>query len=372
MEKKLTNITLEAIEADEKPVQNYNVGFVFNEKNYLNTKLEKGQNSKELRIRLLPVDKNSNSPFKTIYMHTVTVPPEVSPKTPWKSYICLSKTEDIDHEILGSKCPFCELNQEAYKNMKEWQEKYQEAKKKYDSTKDETYHEEMSRCEVEADRWKTISLKNKPSEGCLMRVIERGAEEDGTKFWKTNVRGDKKDPKNLIKALFKNRYEESIEEAKEENGGVLPEDFEPENILDVETGKDLKITITRVFTNDGKPTDKTTISIVDYGKNKPLSNDPDEMEKWINDEKVWSDVFVAKPYDYLSLIIDGEVPFYDKANKKWIPKIRKKDGEAEVSNTKAEQKADERIAAAKAKIEETEEEYESPDEEDNEPEELPF
>ena len=42
-----------------------------------------------------------------------------------------------------------------------------------------------------------------------------------------------------------------------------------------------------------------------------------EMIKWVNDEKKWSDVFVAKPYDYLSLIIDKKVPFYDKANGVW-------------------------------------------------------
>ena len=102
--------------------------------------------------------------------------------------------------------------------------------------------------------------------------------------------------------------------AKDENNGVLPEDFEPRNILDVETGRDLKVTIERVFDKEGKPTDKTTVSIVDYGNDKPLSNNPELMDKWINDEKVWSDVFVAKPYDYLSIVLDGGVPFYDKEN----------------------------------------------------------
>ena len=28
--------------------------------------------------------------------------------------------------------------------------------------------------------------------------------------------------------------------------------------------------------------------------------------------KKWSDVFSTKPYDYLKLVLEGEVPWYDK------------------------------------------------------------
>ena len=319
------NISPEALEDDNARAPRQTNAF--NEKNYLNVKLAAGQNSKELKIRLLPIDKDSSSPFKTVWMHTVQVSPEISPKTPWKSYVCLNRTEDIDHDTLGNKCPFCELNHDAYENKV----KAHEAKN-----------------EAEEARWKKISLENKPSEVCVMRCIERGAEDDGPKFWKVNVRTDLKDPKNIIKKLFKDRWQESIEVAKDENNGVLPEGFEPRNILDVETGRDLKVTIERVFDKEGKPTDKTTVSIVDYGNDKPLSNDAELMDKWINDEKVWSDVFVAKPYDYLSIVLEGGVPFYDKENHRWIPKI-KQTAEQQEKKKEEEKKADDKIEAAKEK-----------------------
>ena len=53
---------------------------------------------------------------------------------------------------------------------------------------------------------------------------------------------------------------------------------------------------------------------------KPLTTDEEKKEEWLNDKKVWSDVFVAKPYEYLEVIIDGEIPWFDRKTGKWIPK----------------------------------------------------
>ena len=343
-ERRRQNISIDSLGGEERTVKRTST---FDEKNYLNVKLKKGENTKELRIRLLPIDKDSSSPFKTIWMHTVQVDKEISPNSSWKSYICLNKTDDINHERFGKKCPFCELNHDAYVKRGEAH--------KIGNTVDEK-------------RWQDISLANKPSEVCVMRCIERGAEADGPKFWKVNVRTDEKDPMSLITKLVKDRYKESIEVAKEDNGGELPEDFVPENILDIYEGKDLKLTITRNFTKDGQPTDKTTISVVDYGKNKPLSESEEQIDEWINDTKVWSDVFVAKPYDYLSIILEGGVPFYDKENNRWIPKIKKNNSEKESEKSEAIKAAERTIKEAEKKaLESTVDE-----EEDNEPEELPF
>ena len=317
----------------------------FDAKNYLNVKLAPGENSKEIRIRLLPVDKDTNSPFKTIYMHQIKVAPEISANG-WKSYVCLKHTEDIDHDELGDKCPFCEMNKMAYENMLK-------AKEEGD--------------EVGVERWKAISLANKVSEVCVVRCIERGSEDDGPKFWKFNVRSDGKDPKSIIKELYKMRKQESIDEAKEDNDGELPDDFVPMNILDLENGRDLKVTITRVFDKDGKPTKKTSISIVDYGKNRPISKDEDEVNDWISDEKVWSDVFVAKPYEYLSIILDGEVPFYDKQNHKWVSKGRVRNEEVK-QQKKEENEAEEKYRKARDKALE----YSDDEEEDEDTEELPY
>ena len=192
----------------------------------------------------------------------------------------MEKTEGIDTEKFGNKCPFCELNREAYKNFTE---------------ETDTMLKE---------RWKKISFDNMPKEACIVRCIERGAEEDGPKFWKFNTRKDKTDPKGQIMELYKTRLEESREEGDVE-----------ENILDVRTGKDLKITISMAAEN------RASIKVVDYGKNKPLSNDENQIMAWINDDKKWSDVFAIKPYDYLKIVLDGDIPFYDKKMNKWVTKV---------------------------------------------------
>jgi hypothetical protein len=282
------NITMEAMDCEINTVSSSfkNKEKVFDEKNYLNIRLSDNQTTKELKFRLLPIDGESNTPFKKIHVHTVKVPKEVSPSG-WKSYICIEKTDGIDRNIYGSKCPFCEMNREAYK--------------KFTEATEPTIKE----------RWKKISLDNIPKEACIVRGIERGAEEDGPKFWKFNIRKDKTDPKGQIMELYKTRLEESREEG-----------LEDENILDINTGKDLKITISLASDNN-QGENRTSVKIVDYGKNKPLSTDVNQMLEWVNDSKKWSDVFTIKPYDYLSVILEGEIPFYDKTLNKWVKKMDK-------------------------------------------------
>lgn len=341
------NITNDVMEDEEQGSKRKNQT-TFNEKNYLNVKLRKNEDSKELRIRLLPIDKETGSPFKTIHMHTIAVPKEIS-ENGWKSYVCLKHTDDIDHDAYGNDCPFCEMNHIAFEKMKKAEEEDDK---------------------VGVERWKKISLANKVSEVCVVRCIERGAEDDGPKFWKFNVRSDGQDPKNLIKKLWKARKQESIDDAKADNDGELPEDFEPENILDLETGRDLKVTINAVYDKEGKRTNKTSISIVDYGKNRPLSKDDELAEEWINDEKKWSDVFTVKPYEYLSIILDGEIPFFSKSENKWVSKGRARDEEVK-KQAKAENEASEKINKAKEKALQYEEDDDDDYEEQPKPKKKP-
>lgn len=279
-----SNITMDAMdeELNGSQVERKQKESFFDAKNYLNVKLGDKEESKELKIRLLPIDGNSQTPFKKIHVHTVKVPKEISANG-WKSYICLEKTEGIDHEKYGKKCPFCELNREAYKHFTEETDEFAK------------------------ERWKKISLDNVAKEACVVRCIERGAELDGPKFWKFNTRKDKTDPKGQIIELYKTRLEESREEG-----------LEDENILDVRTGKDLKVTIS--LAADAKGVQRTSVKVVDYGKNKPLSSDDEELIRWINDEKKWSDVFAIKPYDYLRIVLDGNIPFFDRNVNQWVTK----------------------------------------------------
>jgi hypothetical protein len=285
------NITPEAIEETQETKQ-FVSNSTFNVKNYLDVKLKDDETEKKLYIRLLTVDKDTNSPFKHIHMHNVGVPKEISPNQ-FKSYVCLYKTRGNYTETLGTKCPFCEERQHAYN-------KFVECKKNG---------------ELElAEEWKQKSLKLIPNEVSIIRCIERGKEDEGVKFWKFNLRSDELDAEHQIRKLYNDKKEEC-----EMEGRPI------ENILDIDNGYDLKVTIKRVFDKEGRPTKKTTISISIFGSSKPLAANPELREKWLNDPKTWSDVFVAKPYDYLSVILNGDIPWYDRETKTWTKKMDKEE-----------------------------------------------
>ena len=288
----LPNITPESIVVtNDSSTNNYTRPNAFNEKNYLNVRLDEknGEKQKTLTIRLLPMDLETGNPFVKVHMHNVRVPKEVS-KSGYKSYICLSKNKDIDHEKYGNKCPFCELNQNAY----------QESLKESDPIKKKNFQD--------------ISIANKSNEAVIVRCIERGKEDEGVKFWKFNIRRDKTDPYNAIINLYNMRKEEG-----ERAGQVL-------NILDIYNGRDLNVTITE---GNAAP------QILDASLSTPLSRDEEQMKKWIYDEKKWQDVFSTKPYEYLSLISQMKIPWYDREQGKWVDKEEidaKKQGRAEQVN----------------------------------------
>ena len=273
----LPNITPESIIViNDGGNSNSNKNRTFDEKNYLNVRLDEanGETQKTLTIRLLPMDLETGNPFVKVHMHNVRVPKEVS-KSGYKSYICLAKNKDIDHEKYGTKCPFCELNQHAY----------QESVKEPDPIKKKNFQD--------------ISIANKSNEAVIVRCIERGKEDEGVKFWKFNIRRDKTDPYNAIINLYNMRKEEG-----ERAGQVL-------NILDIYNGRDLNVTITE---GNAAP------QILDASLSTPLSRDEEQMKKWIYDEKKWQDVFSTKPYEYLSLISQMKIPWYDRERGKWVDK----------------------------------------------------
>lgn len=301
------NITPEAIEESKSErVQKGGSQTPFNEKTYLNVKLDSNEDSKDIKIRLLTIDKDSNLPFKHIFMHSVKVPTEIA-ASGFKSYVCLEKTEGKFSETLGHECPFCKRRREAYK-------KYDELKKQALDEQDPKKQHELFDL---ANAAKKESISYIPNEVGIIRCIERGHEEDGPKFWKFNLRSDKKDPENQIRTLYQNRIDECTEEKR-------PLD----NILDINTGRDLKLHIEAVKDKEGKRTNKTSITVMTFGDPKPVTTDNEKKAEWLNDEKVWSDAFVAKPYDYLNVILQGKIPWYDKANHKWVEKIDFKKQEA--------------------------------------------
>ena len=274
---KLPNINLDAIVLDEeqKPEKKENS---FDAKNYLNVKLANGESEKTLTIRLLPMDLETGNPFAKLHVHNVKVPQEMveAGKKPYKNYICLAKTEGVDHEKYGNKCPFCELNRASYL----------ESVNETDPVKKKALQD--------------ISIENLSNEAVVVRCIERGKEDEGVKFWKFNIRRDKTDPYNQIIKLANMRKEQAAKKGK------------VENILDIYEGRDLNVTITEEGTS--APT------IVDDSDRSPLSENEEQMKAWIYDKKKWQDVFTCKPYEYLNLVSQMRVPWFDKKNGVWVDK----------------------------------------------------
>ena len=324
------NITPEAVDlcAKEKSQSNETgSNKFFDEKNYLNVRLDTshGELTKEIRIRILPIDADSNSPFKRVHMHYVKVNKKIS-NSGFKNYICAKETHDKAVPS-NSECPFCDIKKGAW-------EKYNELKKEEETVRKSTElnaeekRNELERITVEKDKWRKVANENTANEYAIVRCIERGHENDGPKFWKFAIRSDEKDPMHSIVKLFNTRKNESIEEqygldflskSKDEQLAQFERDgFQPVNILDIYDGKDLKLTINAVRNKQGEITDKVTIDIADYGSNKPISRDESEIEKWVNNPKVWSDVFAIKPYEYLDVVSKGGVPYFDKNENKWV------------------------------------------------------
>ena len=253
----------------------------FDAKNYLDTRLKKGEKKKELKVRLLPNPSEQGfSPFIKVHTHNLSKLPKEISESGYKNYICLEKS-NIDHEKYGKKCPFCELQREAYN----------ESTKTDDPVKKKSLQE--------------LSLSNIARESVIMRVIERGKEDEGVKFWKVNVsrRGD--DAYSLIKNLAERLYKEGQENGVEEN------------IYDSFKGRDITVTISG---SDNEKDNKTSISVTPALAQSPISRVEETMRAWIYDEKKWNDVFAVKPYEYLSIVSKGEIPWFDRESGKWVSK----------------------------------------------------
>jgi hypothetical protein len=273
---------LAQIEENMKTKKTENKKFnAFDPKNYLDTRLKNGEKKKEIKIRLLPnPDQPGFSPFIKVHTHTLSKLPKEISESGFKSYICLEKS-DIDHDKFGKKCPFCEMQRGAYND-----------------SVNETDPDKKRKLQE-------LSIANIAKETVIMRVIERGKEEEGPKFWKVNIarRGD--DAYSLIKNLAERLYKEALEDGEEEN------------IYDSFKGRDIVLTISG---SDNENDKKTTITVTQARSQSPISKDEEVMKEWINDGKKWSDVFVVKPYEYLSIISTGEIPWFDRESGKWIPK----------------------------------------------------
>lgn len=273
----------------EQTVPNYSKKIQFDTKNYLQARLGKDEQSKKLTIRLLPFSPNGGTPFEKVYMHTVKVNKELS-ASGWKTFVCPINNKK-NGQTMGDSCPFCDISAQSRELKSKALD--EPTKKKYGD----------------------LEFINKAKEMWIVRCIERGHEEDGPKFWMFSS-SKKKDgvyDKIVNLAIIRN------EEHKEANGKEY-------SIFDVNNGRDLIVTLTK--TADGK----TSVQITDVSVEKPLSQNAEQAEEWINNDKKWYEVYTVKSKEYMEIVANGGIPKYSKELGKYIDKDELSKLEEEANN----------------------------------------
>lgn len=302
---------------ESKEKQQVKKKFEFDEKNYLNLRLKEGETQKKVTVRILPVSADDPNTFLILHTHSMKVSKEVS-KSGYKSFICLNEEKLPNHD--GRGCPLCQKSAELLKQSNA-------------IPNDEAHKDERKALFKQGMQYKS-------KETFIVRVIERGHEDEGVKFWRFNAHNDGTGIYDQLMSIFDNRAQESIDSgdayykienyADDGSAGYrhvkideaeynsLPENERtiiPYNVFDLNNGKDFIITLQYV-----KTTEKTTLTISDAGKETPLSKDVNKALSWVNDEKTWADLYSMKPFEYIDLVANGKVPFFNKSEEKWVDK----------------------------------------------------
>jgi hypothetical protein len=201
----------------------------------------------------------------------------------FKTFICLKNDE-------GVECPICQKAEELFA-------KAREARSNGNEELSKTYFKEA------------CSYNSKDS--YIVRVIDRDHEEDGVKFWRFNKNKKGDGVYDKLMDLYNTRKQE-FEEAGQENY----------NIFDLYNGKDIIISLTKQQISNGYGGTKEVVSMnfTDSAVQTPLSKDVEKANAWIGDTKKWSDVYGKKSPDYLEIILEGKVPFFDKEKGKFVEK----------------------------------------------------
>lgn len=251
---------------------------------YLNTKLEDGVNEKIVRIRILPVSSTDSNIFLRLKTHSLKVDHEIA-KNGFKSFICLND-EHIANGGNRHNCPLCNKAQELFDEAKKQREKG-------DTNLSLTLFKQA------------CSFKYKYT--YIVRVIDRDHEDEGVKFWRFNENSKGEGCYDKLMAIYNTRREQKP-------------DGTYYNIFDLMEGRDIVLTIKRVFDTKGNDTGKSSINITDGNFSKPLSQNIEQANAWINDEKKWSDAYRIKDSDYMAIVADGRIPVKDRETGKYEAK----------------------------------------------------
>lgn len=259
-----------------KDVSNFKQKAEFDVKNYLNTKLEPHENNRKVVIRILPVSTEDGNFRIAIKTHNLKVSKKIA-NSGFKSFLCLNDPQVPNYDT-NKSCPICSKAEEYFSNAKACMAEDKDKSKKLFV--------------------KGCSLKCKTT--YIVRVIERGKEHEGVKFWRFNENTQGKGIYDSLIALYKQRKDD-MEEAGVENY----------NIFDLNNGRDIVIDLTRTKRSDGQEGIATIIT--DKSINTPLTKDLELGNSWINDTKKWYDAYASKPHEYLEIIAEDKIPFFDKS-----------------------------------------------------------
>lgn len=278
------NVSGSAVEESmDKPQKTAQKKNDFDAKNYLDTKLADGQNERTITVRILPVSNEDGNFRIAVKTHNLKVNRRIA-QSGFKSFLCLDDPQ-VPNYNPSIRCPICEKSQYYFEEAKKCRETDKEKSKKL--------------------FMKACSLKNKVT--YIVRVIERGKESEGVKFWRFNENTQGKGIYDSLIALYKQRKNDMAEEG-----------IENYNIFDLDNGRDIVLNLTRTERSDGQ--EGIAIQITDKSINKPLTNDIELGNAWINDVKKWYNAYTVKSPEYLSIIADDMIPYFDRAQEKFVPK----------------------------------------------------
>ena len=282
MEGLIINTSSDAIEQRQKVGQNTTQvqKFQFDEKNYLNTRLKLGEKEKKIKVRILPISATNGDIFMSINIHSLKVDKQIS-QSGFKTFVCLNDSNLKEHD--GRGCPLCNKSKELFNEANNMDDSNPSLKKEVVKS--------------------AFSFQSKVA--YIVRVIERGKENEGVKFWRFNHRTDHLGVYDKLMTLYNQRRDEAKQNGRD---GY--------SIFDLMNGRDIEIKLTYV-----ESTGKTTMDIIDSGFETPLSRDIEQANAWIQDTKTWRDIYALKNYDYLEIVAEGGVPTYDTAQNKWVEKV---------------------------------------------------
>jgi hypothetical protein len=265
--------------AVEQTIENAHKNFTrksdFDVKNYLDTKLG-DENERTITIRILPVSSEDGNFRIAVKTHNLKVNKRIA-ASGFKSFLCLNDPQVPDYNP-DVRCPLCEKSQFYFNEAKKYRETEPEKSKSL--------------------FMKACSFRSKTT--YIVRVIERGKENEGVKFWRFNENTQGKGIYDSLIALYKQRKNDMAE------AGI-----ENYNIFDLDEGRDIVLNLKRTVRSDGQ--EGVAIQITDKSINKPLTNDVEQGNAWINDVKKWYNAYTVKSHDYLAIIAEDKIPYIDKA-----------------------------------------------------------